>query len=250
MLLPSRKETIHRAWLYRLLTAVCDSSHLASVLYFKGGTCAAMHGFLDRFSVDLDFDYVGENADIPKTRAALEAIFYDLGLTIADSSSKVPQYFLKYPNKPNERNTLKLDVTTFRVKANKYEPVRLVDIDRIAYCQTKETMFANKLVATMERFDNNGTLAGRDIYDIHYFFMQGFAYDEDVIAERRKTDSRAYIHELTLFLEKHLTQTIIDQDINTLLPPEKFRRIRKILKQEVLMFLKNEGVINTKNVSP
>ena len=145
---------------------------------------------------------------------------------------------------------MKLDVATFRVKANKYEPVRLVDIDRIVYCQTKETMFANKLVATMERFDNNGTLAGRDIYDIHYFFMQGFAYDEDVIAERRKTDSQAYIRELTLFLEKHLTQTIIDQDINTLLPPEKFRRIRKILKQEVLMFLKNEEVINTKNVSP
>jgi len=242
MLLPSRKETIHRAWLYRLLTAICDSSHLAGVLYFKGGTCAAMHGFLDRFSVALDFDYVGENVDIPKTRAALESIFNDLGLIIADSSSKVPQYFLKYPNKPNERNALKLDVATFRVKANKYEPVRLVDIDRIVYCQTKETMFANKLVATMERFDNNGTLAGRDIYDIHYFFMQGFAYDADVIAERRKTDSQTYIRKLTLFLEKHLTQTIIDQDINTLLPPEKFRRIRKLLKQEVLMFLKNEGV--------
>ncbi len=240
MLLPSKKEAVHRAWLYRLLSAICDNSYLAAVLYFKGGTCAAMQNFLDRFSVDLDFDYVGDNKALSKTRMKLEEIFNDLGLTVADCSSKVPQYFLKYRNKPNERNTLKLDVTTFRVTANKYEPVRLVDIDRIAYCQTKETMFANKLVAVMDRFDKNGTIAGRDVYDIHSFFMQGFTYDQEVIAERRKTDSRVYIRELTLFLEKHLTQTLIDQDINTLLPSEKFRRIRKFLKQEVLMFLKNE----------
>ena len=241
MLLPDKKEAIHRAWLYRLLTSICDNSVLPSVLYFKGGTCAAMRGFLDRFSVDLDFDYVGDVSDesISTTRTELENIFDDLGLTIADESLVVPQYFLKYQNSLNERNTLKLDVSTFVAKANRYEPVRLVDIDRIIFCQTKETMFANKLVAIMDRFENPGSIAGRDIYDIHHFFNHGFDYDDDVITERRQTDSQQYLCELKLFLEKKITQTMIDQDINTLLPLEKFRSIRKFLKQEVLMHLSN-----------
>ncbi|HIP71371.1 MAG TPA: hypothetical protein EYH05_08260, partial [Anaerolineae bacterium] len=46
----------HRIQLTRLLTEILDDPYLAASLYFKGGTCAAMLGYLDRFSVDLDFD--------------------------------------------------------------------------------------------------------------------------------------------------------------------------------------------------
>ena len=52
----------HKAQLLRLLTAIVDSPYLSQNLYFKGGTCASMLGFLDRFSVDLDFD-LNQNAD-------------------------------------------------------------------------------------------------------------------------------------------------------------------------------------------
>ena len=48
-------------------------------------------------------------------------------------------------------------------------------------------MFAHKLVAVMDRFKKTGSIAGRDIYDIHYFFMNGFEYDADVIKERTET---------------------------------------------------------------
>lgn len=41
---------------------------------FKGGTCASMLGWLDRFSVDLDFDYAGDKKNIAATREALERI--------------------------------------------------------------------------------------------------------------------------------------------------------------------------------
>jgi predicted nucleotidyltransferase component of viral defense system len=240
MILPDKKDSIHRAWLYRTLSAIYDDGFLASVLYFKGGTCAAMRELLDRFSVDLDFDFVGDDKDIPKTRKKLEDIFIELGLEIKDQSKVIPQYFLKYPSKENERNTLKIDAATFKIKANKYEPIRLTDIDRIVTCQTIETMFANKLVALLDRHEQHGTIAGRDVYDIHYFFMNGYAIDLDVIKERRGVEAQVFFKELVCFVEKNITDTVIDQDLNMLLPPQKFKQIRKILKKEVLMFLKNE----------
>lgn len=239
MILPDKKDAIHRAWLYRTLSAIYDDGFLASVLYFKGGTSATMRGFLDRFSIDLDFDFTGKDGDIPKVRKKLENVFENLGLKIDDQSKTVPQYFLKYPNKENERNTLRVDATTFKVKANKYEQVRLTDIDRIVTCQTIETMFANKLVALIDRYERNGTIAGRDIYDIHYFFMNGYSIDNNIIKERRSVDATVFFKELISFIEKNITDTIIDQDLNMLLSPQKFKKIRKILKKEVLMFLKN-----------
>lgn len=241
MILPDRKDAIHRAWLFRTLSAIYDDVFLTNVLYFKGGTSAAMRGLLDRFSVDLDFDFVGDDKDILKTRKKLKNIFKKLGLKIKDESKIIPQYFLRYPNNENERNTLKIDAATFKIKANKYEQVRLVDIDRIVTCQTIETMFANKLVALLDRYEKNKTIAGRDIYDIHYFFMNGYKYDTSIIEERRKVDTQVFFDELISFIEKKITNTIIDQDLNMLLPPQKFKQIRKVLKKEVLMFLKNSA---------
>jgi predicted nucleotidyltransferase component of viral defense system len=241
MLLASQKDAIHKAWLYRLLSAICDHKFLVNQLRFKGGTCAAMQGFLDRFSLDLDFDYVGQEKDLSKTRTALEHIFKNIGLEIKDKSKNVPQYFLKYSSKENERNTLKIDINFPSSQANKYEPVRLIDINRIIDCQTIETMFANKLVALIDRYEKNNSIAGRDIYDIHYFFMHGYTYNKEVIKERRGIDDlKIFFNDLIEFIEKHITETIINQDLNTLLPNKSFQKIRKILKQEVLIFLRDE----------
>ncbi len=102
-------------------------------------------------------------------------------------------------------------------------------------------MFANKLVALLDRYEKNKTIAGRDIYDIHYFFMNGYKYDTSIIEERRKVDTQVFFDELISFIEKKITNTIIDQDLNMLLPPQKFKQIRKVLKKEVLMFLKNSA---------
>jgi domain of unknown function (DUF1814) len=44
--------------------------------------------------------------------------------------------------------------------------------------QNKETIFANKLVALLERFTN------RDIYDVYFFFKNFFDINEKVIFER------------------------------------------------------------------
>jgi len=240
MILPDSKDAIHKAWLYRTLSEIYDDPVLANDLYFKGGTCAAMLGYLDRFSVDLDFDFVGSIGNIAETRKRLENAFKKLGLEIKDQSPTVPQYFLKYQAKENERNTLKLDVTFPPPETNRYEPKEFIDIDRIINCQTIETMFANKLVALMDRFEKNGSIAGRDLYDMHHFFLQGYRYNEAVIEERRKMGTVSFFQELNDFIEIRITQEVIDQDLNALLSPENFQKNRKILKRETLMFVLDE----------
>ncbi|MBN2854177.1 nucleotidyl transferase AbiEii/AbiGii toxin family protein [Patescibacteria group bacterium] len=233
-------DAAHKAWLYRMLIAIVDNNKLHD-LYFKGGTAAAMAGYLDRFSVDLDFDYVGKQENILVIRQELKKIFKDLGLEIKDESSKVPQFFLKYPTKnPDLRNTLKIDITFPAPLANKYEPVKLRDIERIVVCQDISTMFANKLVALIDRFERNKSLAGRDVYDIHHFFLSGYNYNSEVIIERTGLTLVEFFNKLIVFIEKHITMTVFDQDLNFLLPYDRFRQLRKTLKIETEMLIKEE----------
>lgn len=233
-------DAIHKAWLYRLLISIVDNNNLHQ-LYFKGGTCAAMRGFLDRFSVDLDFDYVGSPEDLQKIRREMKKIFNGLNLEIKNESTKVPQYFLKYENKSlDTRNTLKIDVTFPPPKANKYEAVSLVDIGRVIICQNRETMFANKLVAVIDRFEKNTSIAGRDIYDIHHFFIRGFTYDSEVIIERTGLPVLDFFKKLKTFIDKNINEKILGQDLNALIPYERFKVFRKTLKSETLMFIDDE----------
>lgn len=236
MILPTPSDAIHKAWLYRLLTAISDNSYLIGVLRFKGGTCASMRGIIDRFSVDLDFDLL-DMSEVDKVRGSLEEIFEDLGLEIKDKSSVVPQYFLKYKNSQGDRNTLKLDITFPPPKSNQYEPIRFTEIDRIIHCHTIPTMFSNKLVALIERHEKYGSIAGRDVFDIHTFFMKGYKYNPVIIEERTGKSVRVFLDELKKFIEKNVTQTVIDQDLNALMPPDAFAKQRKFIKKEVLMFL-------------
>ena len=240
MITLNAQDAIHKAWLYRVLIAIVDNPKLHS-LCFKGGTCASMAGFLDRFSVDLDFDYVGEKKDLSKIRTELEKIFKDLDLKIDDVSKKVPQYFLKYQNNDiRGRNTLKIDITFPAPQANIYEPIKLVDINRVVVCQNISTMFANKLVAVLDRFERHNSIAGRDIYDIHYFFINAYDYNKEVIVERTGLNVLDFFKKLSSFIDEHITETILNQDLNNLLSYEKFNKLRKVLKRETLMFLNDE----------
>jgi len=228
----------HKVQLYRLLIEILDDPQLTAVCRFKGGTCAAMCGFLDRFSVDLDFDLIS-GYDQTAVEERLFSIFKKLNLEIKDRSQHAPQFFLKYPAPTGVRSTLKLDMLPNKTSANSYDKAYLIDIDRYAVCQTRSTIFANKLVAALDRFERNGTIAGRDIYDIHHFFLQGYEYETAVIEERRGTSVSDYLQELLLFVDKKVTQTIINQDLNVLLEPAKFQQIRKTLKTEVMMFIRD-----------
>lgn len=174
MILPKREDTNHKAQLFRLLTEILDSS-IAKSIYFKGGSAATMLGFLDRFSVDLDFD-LKASADKKAIDKNLKKIFQELDLRISQKSNKSLFYLLKYSTKPGLRNTIKLSLIDMALKSNLYSSYCLSEIDRFVFCQTPDTMFANKLVAITDRYKKHKMITGRDIYDIHHFFLSGFHY--------------------------------------------------------------------------
>lgn len=232
-------DAIHKAYLLRTLTEIVDNPILSTSLYFKGGTCASMMGILDRFSVDLDFDLkIGTNEK--ELRNEFYKIFEKLGFSLQQESQKALEFFLKYQNSPNQRNTLKIDALNFIVKSNVYVPMFLPEINRTVNCQNQESIFANKLVAIKDRYDRKKSIAGRDIYDIHYFFLKNLKYNEQLIIERTGLQVKEYFIYLRNFINEKINQTLIDQDLNTLLPVETFSKIRKSLKEETLMFLDNE----------
>ncbi|OGK21598.1 hypothetical protein A3C23_01810 [Candidatus Roizmanbacteria bacterium RIFCSPHIGHO2_02_FULL_37_13b] len=239
MILPRSEDALHKAQLYRLLIEIIDDHDIASQVFFKGGSCAAMLGFLDRFSIDLDFD-VKKNTDKKTIDFKLNKIFHKLGLEVKQKSRRTLFYLLKYHSSGQFRNTIKLSLIDQALKSNIYQHQYLFEIDRYAVCQTKETMFANKLVAVTDRYQKYKTIAGRDIYDIHHFFIQGYPYHASIIEERTAMTSHAYLIKLVKFIEKKVTDKIITQDLNFLLPQDQFHIMRKVLVQEVLMFLKRD----------
>ena len=230
------EDILHKSQLHRLLMEVVDQPLLAQSLAFKGGTCAAMLGFLDRFSVDLDFD-VFDQADETALRKVFHQVFDQLGFRVTLEFDKALFFQLRYPSRPGQRSTLKVSVSNLRVAANQYKVQYYPEIDRLINSQTIETMFANKLVAVTDRYAQHRTIAGRDLYDIHHFFVQGYAYHEAVIRERTGVEPNEYFGKLIDFIKTHVTQTIIDEDLNSLLPYQKFRQIRKILIPETLSLL-------------
>lgn len=238
MILPNPKDALHKAMMYRLLISILDRKNLASKLYFKGGTCASMLGFLDRFSIDLDFDLKRE-ADKKKTRSELLSLFKDLNFTVNEQSKRELYFVLKYDAPQNSRNAMKLSIIDKVIKANVYKPQFLEEIKRFAICQTVETMFANKLVAVTDRYKKYKTVAGRDLYDIQHFFIKGYTFNNQVIEERTGKSSEKYLKELSSFIEKKFTLKRITEDLSYLLPPDKFRSIRHTLKIETLSFLQS-----------
>jgi predicted nucleotidyltransferase component of viral defense system len=232
------EDSIHKSYLNRILIEVADDRELSLNLGFKGGTAAAMLGYLDRFSVDLDFDALGVVED-KEIRQKFEKIFNKLGLSVAKKFDRVLLWQLKYLSEKG-RSNLKVSVNTLGAKADRYEIKYLPEIDRVMKVQTVETMFANKLVAIMGRYNQHDTIAGRDIYDVHHFFIAGYKYDGEVIKERAGMPVHEYLSKLIEFVETKVKQTTIDEDLNTLLTPAQFRQIRKVIIPEVMMLLKGQ----------
>ena len=239
MILPSPKEALHRSQLHKILIEIADTPQLSKALIFKGGTCAAMQDYLDRFSVDLDFDLKQET---PKdfVRTALEEIFKKLDFKVKSKNEATIQYVLKYSAPKELRNTLKFDAVGFALDSDVFKPTYLADIDRYLTCQTIDTMFAHKLVAVLDRYTKHGTVAGRDIYDIYYFFVNGYPYNKKVIEQRTSLNTLDYLKKLKKFVESKVTSLVIDEDLNMLMPLAKFSSIRKSLKSEVLSLLRDE----------
>lgn len=240
MILPKPIDAQHKYQMYRLLSAILSDVELAKVLVFKGGTCAVLRGWLNRFSIDLDFDLLEKTA-LQQYRQKLHKLFNELNFSIKDESQKHLQFFLKYPVTKDSRNTLKLEINDDVSPFNEKEIVTLNEINLTAITQTQSTMVANKLVASMNRYLQHGTIAGRDFYDLHFFLTKGFDIKKEIVEERTDLIFDVYIKKLIKFINTNVTDTILYEDLNPLLPQIKLKQSVKNLRKELLWML--EGLL-------
>ena len=124
------EDIIHKSHLQRLLIEIVDDPTLSQSLAFKGGTCAAMFGYLDRFSVDLDFDLVRNNNEA-ELRKVFQRVFNQSGFSVTLEFDKVLFFQLRYPSSPGKRNTLKVSASSLKVKSNQYRVQHFPEIDRM-----------------------------------------------------------------------------------------------------------------------
>jgi len=237
MILPKSTDAPHKVQMYRLLTAIITDVELSKVLVFKGGTCAVLRGWLDRFSIDLDFDLTDKSKST-HFREKLHDIFKDLHFEIKDESKRHLQFFLKYESVDSLRNTLKLEINDDISPYNDTEIASLLEINLLALTQTKSTMVANKLVAALGRYAQHGTIAGRDFYDLHHFLTNGYDIKKDIVEERTATSFDSYIKKVIEFLELKVTDQHLYEDLNPLIPSDRLKQTIGHLRQELLWMLR------------
>lgn len=239
MIVPNKDSIRHKNQIYRLLREILKSPFLSQNLMFKGGTYASLRGVLDRFSVDLDFD-LPKNGSRGGIRKECYKIFKDLNLEIKDESKKYLQFFLKYEAPKGQRNILKLEINDDVSEYNRYEKVLLEQVNMYCNGHTLDTMFANKLVACKARYDKNGKIAGRDFYDIYQFFLQGLDINTKVVEDKMDMDYIVYLESLIPFIGEHLTDKLLNQDLNPLLKQREIDDLLPHLKEDVVIFLQDE----------
>ncbi|KKR91409.1 MAG: hypothetical protein UU42_C0012G0006 [Candidatus Woesebacteria bacterium GW2011_GWA1_41_13b] len=194
----------HKTNLTNILIDIYKDATLASHLGFKGGTCTMLFYKLPRFSVDLDFDYIGDkdkiDAIIKRMTKLLSAKF-----TIKDQSSKHNTLFWLISYEKGEHN-IKVEVSTRDNPYNHYNnhPFYGVTIKTLAI----EDIIAHKMVAFTER----PSLANRDLFDIHFLLGTEFAasINYDVIKSRTGKNPVEFYNFLLNLIKKIDAKNILE----------------------------------------
>ena len=174
---------MHRQKMYNILVDIF-SSDLWKYLAFKWGTACYFFHKLDRFSTDLDFDLIIDYKNIDNDIIEILKKYWDI---------KKGNYNIKLSYGKNDMN-IKIDINRNIWKNNSYEIINFYWTD--IRVQDKATIFANKLVALIER------LANRDIYDVYFFIKNSFDINEQIILERTWKTKKELFTEIIKKLKK------------------------------------------------
>jgi len=222
----------HQRIMLNILADISAQSQLSVNLGFKGGTsCYFLYG-LDRFSVDLDFDLL----DTSKKEQVTAGITDILGKYGALYRGLKQMFWkIKYSE---EGSALKFDLSD-RVDLNKLNQYEIKDIISGVPLNVlaRDDMFAHKLVAISDRFTNktkNKKIVNRDLYDINFFFNQGWKFNHAIIELRQKMPVKNYIKDLINLINKQVDEKNILDGLGALVDDKKRDWVKNNLKKEVL----------------
>ena len=172
----------HRTLMFQIIKDIFNSN-IWKYLAFKWWTCCYFLYSLDRFSTDLDFDLIDNSKNIDEELLDILKKYGSLKIW----NKIVLSYWESDVN-------IKVDINRKIWKNNTYEFVNFYwNTIRV---QDKSTIFANKLVALIERHTN------RDIYDVYFMFLNMFDINEKIILERTWLNKKELFLKVKQKLEK------------------------------------------------
>ena len=226
--------TTHKNILLRILKDIYTDTSLGPLLGFKGGTAAYLFYNLDRFSIDLDFDLLDETKG-QEVFDKVEEIAKEYGV-IKEKRDKKHTLFILLSYSDEEQN-IKIEINK-RSFGSQYEVKNYLGISMLV--MRREDMFANKLVAMIER---NKT-ANRDIYDVHFFLKNNWGINKEIVEKRTEMKFADYLKKCIEFVESIPDRGILS-GMGELINEKQKNWVKSKLKKDTAFLLKlildNEG---------
>jgi predicted nucleotidyltransferase component of viral defense system len=224
----------HQLIMGRILRDIYTDISIASLLGFKGGTCAYFFYNLPRFSVDLDFDLLKNNEiDHELIFNKIEQILKTYG-EIKDSCIKQNTIFFLLSYGGTDHNIkieINIRIPMLEIR-NYFELKEYLGISM--FVAKKSYLFANKLVALTRR----NTVAMRDIYDIWYFAKNNWDIDKEIIEIYTNKNIKEYLADCIVLIDQVKDSQIL-HTLGELLNEKEKIWVKNNLKKEVLFLLKN-----------
>ena len=224
----------HQLVMGRVLRDVYANISIASLIGFKGGTCAYFFYELPRFSIDLDFDLL-------KPDELSQKLIFETVRKILEQYGEIKDSYIK-------RNTIFFLLSYGDTDHNiKFEVNIRIEIPAITdHFELKEYlgismmiakkpyMFASKLAALTLRSET----AMRDIYDIWYFAKNNWDIDIEVLKIQTNKSIKEYLGDCIALIEQVKDNQIL-QGLGELLSEKEKIWVKTHLRNEAVFLLKN-----------
>src|SRR3989344_9649991 len=224
----------HQLVMGQILKDIYTDISIASLLGFKGGTCAHFFYGLPSFSVDLDFDILTSIEANKKLVFEKVQIIIEKYGNVKDNYIKRNTIFFVLSYGDQDHN-IKIEISTRELSFNiktQYELKEYLGISMLV--AKKEYLFAGKLVALTLRANT----ASRDVYDIYFFAKNNWDINREVVEEWTKKKTKDYMADCIAVIEKIKDNQILN-GLGELLDEKQTNCARKDLKAETIFSLRN-----------
>ncbi len=218
----------------RILRDIYADASIASLLGFKGGTCAFFFYDLPRFSVDLDFDLLTITEDNQTlVFETIGKILEPYGVVKDRHMEKNTVFFLLSYGETDHNIKVEISVrTTVPELVSHFELKAYLGISMLV--AKKPYMFASKLAALTSRSET----ATRDIYDIWFFAKHLWDIDVDVLRMRTGKDLKEQLGDCIAVIEQMKDSQIL-HGLGELLDEKEKVWVKAKLRDEAIFSLKN-----------
>ena len=218
----------------KILKDIYADASIASLLGFKGGTCAYFFYDLPRFSVDLDFDMLsGEKKEQEEVLEKIVKIMEKYGV-VKDKRIKRFTIFALLSYGEADFN-IKIEINTRQTIKNIKEKYELREyLGMLMLVARKEYLFASKISALTLR----KTTAMRDVYDIYYFSKNSWDIDDEAVKSIAGLETKKQLMDCLITVEAIKSNEIMI-GLGELVDEKEKEWIRNSLKSETVFMLKN-----------